>query len=526
VSRLLPAVFHARGGVKFPRRAPRAAPAAGNSPIEARPLDNAPSPSIGLPTLLLIATIVFFLGYRLRVGLESSPVAHAPHPAAAIPPAPLPALPPAPSPPPMPAAPPAPSRSWPPLPECGEFYENGSPPLPSLAGVHGAMGFPEHNPHLGEWWSHSSLAKLPEIAFAVQGHADGLRNTMEMYAAMATRAHVTLFLLTWNEPIDCSAVVAASLSAGGPPHAVCVFAPWTSWTTGRNALARAIFHAELARGERYTKWLFADQDTTDGIPPGGIACSQETSIPAHVGLGTGAAVCPGSSGAPAWDAVIRVLLLPLRHPFLYFISNVAMPYVDWEAPEHKCPECLTVWPIDCADAMVNAFDRDAVAALLPYFFELDPESWWASQEILYHFAEGCFGGTGGVVPGFYPTTTQHRSYPQGRPIKAEMEVVRQAFPELFEWPLNMTEKLGWDFPHLAFEQGDCAFRALPFQRLNAALPAHVAASHAWPRLPDFRACVDSMLPRYCAFMLNVTQPYTEAGVTARASYPRRPQSPS
>ena len=219
-----------------------------------------------------------------------------------------------------------------------------------------------------------------------------------------------------------------------------------------------------------------------------------------------------------------MLLLPLANPFVYFVNNVAKPPIEMR-PEHACATCLTVWPVDCADAMINAFDRRAVPIFLPYLFELDALSWWASQEILYHITGGCVGGEGGAVMGFQPVIWQHADYPRSRPIAEEMELVRAAFPELFAWPLLIPGKLHKKFPDAAFEQGDCMDRNLPYRHANGAVAADVARSSAWTRSPEFRTCARVLEPRFCAFALNVSQPHNVAGVLATEHVAPLPATP-
>jgi hypothetical protein len=95
-----------------------------------------------------------------------------------------------------------------------------------------------------------------------------------------------------------------------------------------------------------------------------------------------------------------------------------------------------------------------------------------------------------------------------------MDLLKQAFPAMFVWPLNITWKVGRVFPDLAFEQGDCSFRNMPYLHADAKKPGDVLASKAWMSMPEFKACARYTVPRFCAFVLNVSQPLTEAGVLA------------
>ncbi len=362
------------------------------------------------------------------------------------------------------------------------------------------MGATETNAALAKWWARDrDPARLPTIALAVQGASNNCVDIQKNYAAMAQRGAVSLFLLSYSDAFDCADSVAAAVSAGGPPHAVCIHAPGTSWTTGRNSLARAIYQAERARGAKFTWWVFADQDVAN---PGGIECNNK---------GGGATACAERAGS--WDALVRALLLPLEHPFLY-VGNPLPPeaFRPYEPPtpaHAACKTCVTVLPIDCGDAMLTPIHRDAVHLFLPYFTQLDAVSWWSSMAALYHMTS-CVSGAGGMLVGFDLKIEQHLSYPRGRPdIAGEIAVVRTAFPGLAEWPLNLSSAPTVESP--ANSQGDCHARNLPYSHLDGASPADVAKSRGWKDAAAFKKCARSTEPRFCSFVKNVGQPFKDAG---------------
>lgn len=367
----------------------------------------------------------------------------------------------------------------------------GSPVPISLEGVKGAMGNVAQNAHLVQWWRPwAAPAALPLVALAVQGKANGLLQVVATYANMAMRANVTLFLLSYGDPFDCNAVVAASIAAGGPPHAVCLHAPASTWATGRNALARAIFHAERARGTTFKTWVFADDDA---VAEGGLVCAN--------GLG-GAETCTGT-GFHAWDALVRALVLPLTFPHIYaFVRAVRSPQ---KSARPACSTCVTRLPVDCGDAMAHAMDRSAVPVLLPYFTDLDSTSWWSSQASMFHVIVGCLGGQGGLLAGFDMVNAAHSTYPRGRPFEAELEVVRRAYPQLADWPLNISHS-----PRRKFVQGDCAGRGATWRRFDGSSRSDVSDSVKWAASPEFSACYRATIPRFCAFALNVSQPIAQA----------------
>ena len=284
---------------------------------------------------------------------------------------------------------------------------------------------------------------------------------------------------------------------------MCLFAPGTSWTAGRNVLARAIFQAERARGAVFTRWVFSDQDVAN---PGGLKCTGE---------GQGLTACEDDGkGVAAWSALMRTLLLPLDYPLLVMANP--LPARGYKAPDppspaSQCAQCVTFLNSDCGDAAINAFDRSAVPIFLPYLTDVDGSSWWSSQAILFHLKKGCLGGAGGWLIGIDPAISQHVPYPQGRPLDLELAAVRRAFPSLAEWPLKLPPAPP---PTVTaeYEQGDCnPAHSLEYVHHDAGNHSHVEASRAWRTTPEFLACARVALPRFCSFVKNVTQPHAEAG---------------
>jgi hypothetical protein len=473
------------------------------------PLPPASSSSFvgGLP-LLLVLCVAFTVGY----GLSGQPSWYSLLTVTSpLPSSPLEVL--EPLPPPLPtsaSAAPIPSSTQSPLHPmlagCKEV-EGYVPPADYLKALNGALGSPGSNARLAEWWAKQPPSQpLPPIALGVQGNSGNCREVQRNYAAWPAelRANVSLFLLAYDAEFDCAPSVEASVAAGAPPHAACLFAPGTSWTAGRNVLARSIFQAERARGAVYSRWVFSDQDVAN---PGGLRCN---------GLGEGTTACTDDgTSAAAWGALVRTLLLPLDYPLLTMVSpslpvqNVMPP--DPPSPSSTCAQCVTFLNSDCGDAAINSFDRDAVPLFLPYLTDVDSHSWWSSQAILFHLKKGCLGGHGGWITGIDPGIFQHLPYPNGRPLDLELAAVRATFPTLYEWPLKLPPAAP---PTITaeYEQGNCnPAHKMAYVHHDAGNLSHVEASRAWRTAPEFQACLRAALPRFCGFAKNVTQPAAEAG---------------
>lgn len=415
---------------------------------------------------------------------------------AALPPlAPL--LPPvAPSPSPMPST----AALDSPLADCEaydtEWQQGRARPAVSFDGVQGAMGSIEHNRFLPEWWVPRDPGRLPAVALAVQGSARDLASVLATYGQMMKRGHVSLFLLSFDEPLEmhCETAVASAQSGGGPPHAVCLYGPGTSWTTGRNALARAIFHAELARGKSFKAWIFADQDVAT---ENALSCSG----------GVGITACDGV-GAVAWDAVVGAALLPFSVAHLFTTGWFQKPPL-----KRRGTSSSLVWlPYDCGDGMLFIFDRQAVPVLFPYIVALDDESWWASQHMMNLILRGCLGGFGGWLPGFSDVNPTHRDYPRGRSLQNELVVLRRRFRDISSWPLLLEtdeEAISAEPKNRRYAHGDCTNHQRDWQIFN--LPGDDAKSRRWQSSAAFETCARHMTPMFCAFVNNVTQPFREAG---------------
>jgi hypothetical protein len=185
----------------------------------------------------------------------------------------------------------------------------------------------------------------------------------------------------------------------------------TTWTTGRNVLAQAMYTEEVKRFKQYEAWVFADADSWL------MNCAR----------------CPtGDLGAACcWDYMFRDVLLSN-----YSFATVATMATEVErrSVQHLSNDAMldnTFIFRDCADAQVQAFHRDAVPILLPYHADLDFSSWWSSQAMLFKYTSGCLPGAN-VVLGrhLYSQSETHKGYPKGRDFAKENSTVVSLFPPI------------------------------------------------------------------------------------------------
>jgi hypothetical protein len=92
---------------------------------------------------------------------------------------------------------------------------------------------------------------MPRVALAVQGKKEGMQAWIDTYGQMRSNARVALFLLTYDSPQACSVGI------------FCYCYPNTTWTVGRNKLAKKIMRVEEESGQKFKYWAFHDADTWD-----------------------------------------------------------------------------------------------------------------------------------------------------------------------------------------------------------------------------------------------------------------------
>ena len=313
----------------------------------------------------------------------------------------------------------------------------------------------------------SPSAVRADIALAVQGSAGEMQTWIDLRSVLASSERVSLFVLSYDAPM-----ASANCSGGGlRGPVVCLHLPQGStWTTGRNALARAIFDEEIAQGATFRYWIFADADQIS------MTCSV-----ACVELG-GLAM-----SKCCIDGLLANFLGPLEFATLGITYSESFPEPAYEAD--------LFMRVDCSDAQFYAVHRDAVPIVLPYFAELDEKSWWSSQAIMYRFTGSCLRGGSVLVKVSGIPPSGHVTYPKGRYNAEEDAVIMSAFPKLFQqlgpWPIRLESS----------EMGDCGdVRHHGWVRFRASDPAHVRFSASWKTTMEYAACLNETRPRFCNAM--------------------------
>ena len=177
-----------------------------------------------------------------------------------------------------------------------------------------------------------SLENPPRFIYLIQAAAGN------PYPALAA-SHRDILILNWKEPGE------------GPDR---LYFPGTSWNEGRNLLLSAARRRESETGILYRYYIFMDED-----------CDLELDrvLAKHLGL-----TVP-EDPFEAFEAFL-----------LTWEPAVGYPRYDWQYTEDSREVNLGY----NFDALMNAFHRDTLGTLLPYYTGFDAESWLYSQLLIVH----------------------------------------------------------------------------------------------------------------------------------------------
>ncbi len=335
-----------------------------------------------------------------------------------------------------------------------------------------------------------------DIAIAVQGGASGFRSWKFLLDRIRHKDRVHLFLLSYDVPISEDVCGSSSINSENSADVTCVFAPHTTWTSGRNALGRAVaLHEQQRRQQRqreedsllqrqqllnstedggpvaarFKYWLFADQDMSS-VEGCHLSTHCHQTLPAWSLELT----------ACCFDIALGILLGPHMH---FAAVNFVMAYQSGA----RGPR-LGLLHHDCADAALSAFHKDAVPVVLPYVELVDRFTWWESQGIHFHVVSSCMPGYSVYSNVFYLTKTSgHVNYPRGR----QREKAAQAILQVYGGSKGLVpDPIGHHT--LQIEQGNCA-----------SIPDALSdrwTSHEWQRRTSFMRCLAALQPRWEAFV--------------------------
>lgn len=196
------------------------------------------------------------------------------------------------------------------------------------------------------------------VAILVMAPAD-LMPWARAFGAM--RSRIDAFMFLWRDAPSAIALDEAYNISKGTLTAV-IHEKNTSWSTGRNILARAAYAAEVNRGLQYQYWFFLDEEL--------LWCKGCERAPSQV----------SSATACCLDYAVQDVLLGPYNFAMIGVHHMA----SMENPEPFTESQARSFNInDCPDAKFAAIHRDAAPILLPYASDFDAvKGWWASQLLL------------------------------------------------------------------------------------------------------------------------------------------------
>lgn len=227
-----------------------------------------------------------------------------------------------------------------------------------------------------------------EIVLLVQGEAKLISSWIDLLTRV-NDTRVTMYYATFDEPINdnepCRRIGCRT-----------AFIPNTTWTEGRNELAKMAYWDEKVRrrGKRYDYWVFSDEDVV-------VKCMKSAKI------------------VESWDCWESYLRFVLDQAAQAQVPVVPIRFCGQNAGNYAM--------VDAYDAMVNAFHRDFVPFLLPYVKMKPGSSQWFSQGSHFWVMQNCLPYSGLSVGKFCGDNPVHRSYVRGKDPVAFAQVLRDNY---------------------------------------------------------------------------------------------------
>ena len=301
------------------------------------------------------------------------------------------------------------------------------------------------------------------VALAVQGKCKDFLFWQNLLTHQHNTYQVDLIFLTFDTPADtCHDTQSADMNS------TAMYGPNTTWASGRNLLAKAIYKKEQLMRKKYKYWIMSDTDVRR------LRCHNCRHVEEHSML------------ACCFDLFVQFLLGPQQFAVVAINEFQQHPEAHNRFSQHECP-----------DGMLNAFHRAAVPVLLPYNDALDHVSWWSSQEILFHLASGCVKG--GVVTlggySFHHLGAEHAEYPRGLDHSRTTEIIKQDYWQLIPWPISSAEHELLQLQCMSDVAAEWKPRFTSRSRTSV-----------WQESPAYEVCLTFLEPYFQKFMHSL--PYT------------------
>jgi hypothetical protein len=164
----------------------------------------------------------------------------------------------------------------------------------------------------------------------------------------------------------------------------------TTWTTGRNILAQTAYKKEIFNKNKYKFWTFIDADVMLYCITDNDSTSNKYNI--------------DDSCFPRYTQFVN----DADQPIVVLLGYGSTPFLE----SHLDKYAKAVTKVQSFDAIVNTFRRDTIDIVLPYIPDLDSNTWWSSQGILWHFIQ-CFYPNFATAPAsIFIENPDHSNYPK------------------------------------------------------------------------------------------------------------------
>lgn len=204
------------------------------------------------------------------------------------------------------------------------------------------------------------------------------------------RSDAQVLYLSWNNSVTnlCDGIMDT------------IFAPGSTWTTGRNQLYEQAVKLQQKQGWQYEYLIFTDDDIQ-------LFSRNETLNPYDVVHAALSNVQPAVASVPG-----KIMSRNKCGPDGNAINNI-------EAPHYVAPCSADI------DAAFAAFHATAAPMLLPYDTSFDSETWYGSQAIMILLMGASMPDHVIQFNHLYYKNTQHRKYPKNIPIDQWISYVRK-----------------------------------------------------------------------------------------------------
>ena len=231
---------------------------------------------------------------------------------------------------------------------------------------------------------------------------------------------------------------------------IAYYEPNSTWTTGRNSLARKAFDLELRRRKTFKYWIFCDEDTQ-------LNCKY----------------------GDCWSK-LRDLLDALSAPTISVQTTMIINNSLFDNPIPFAPNG-SVFQTDSYDAQMNAFNRADIPILLPYVTDGDARSWWLSQAVHCRVMRACFPVSGIMPADFWTPNKQHSAYKRGRYVDLERQLVIDSYSPYGTIPYPMFPIIE-PFQQMEILRGPFPLHSVKIKKIDSC-KKFTARFESWVRQP-------------------------------------------